>query len=787
MFDQPRAHFDAETGCEAPLGDVGVHKYVEHWSMRTHLFTWCIEVARTETYTDPADGQVKQRIVYQIIAQGQWRPGQPDPIPLLDHIAARRPVVAHNAEFDRTVYNKFLRVRVVPHWPVWTIAQSDCTMARAAVLGIPEKLDFVAPVLGMELRKNPEGEKIMRLLSKPQTVRCLACKGKGHGELGYCLACGGDGSFLQWYDTLENLDKLGTLRCDLDVEMEAQVDHLCPYLTPTERRAWEHNQLMNERGLKLDIASVQRAIAIVEYGKQRLNARLSEITGGAVKSGTRLADILLWINEQGVPCDSIRKGEQEDIILRAKTSDAEVGKKVEEVIEIRRAVARPTSKFTRALHIVCDDGRMHGLTHYHSAHTGRDGGRLFQAHNLYRVDEERDGRDIDITFDIFSRDISVEEAHDQIAAVIGDPITAITKCTRRLIIAEKGHRFIGGDYSNVEGCGSAWLSGEQWKIDAYLAQQAEPKNKARDMYRVSYCKSFGGDPAQTTDLQRQIGKVQELQLGYQGSVGAFVTMSEKQGFNLERLVPPVKAVTSQEAWDKALWLYSITPAMRRYGLEPELWAPLKIIVNNWRAAHPMTTQAWWDQQDAAIEAVGNPGTVTTCCNGKIKYLVARGFLWCQLPSGRSLAYCAPYLATKDDSYLILADGERVEADEYTDVEIEALLRIPHVEYKRKVRKQVLYEGYIGETKKWGRHALYGGLQHENNNQALCRDILRFGVETVEAAGYPVVLTVYDEALAEVPYGHGNPEEFRELLCRKDDWYLDFPLAAKAWEDPRYAK
>lgn len=1095
-MSNPRAHLDAETGSPLSLSDAGVHKYAEHPLTRAHMFTWCIEDASTENYTDPANGQVKQRPSYRILARGRWRPGQPDPIPLLDHIAAGRPIVAHNAEFDRTIYNKLLRARVVSHWPEWTIAQSDCTMARAAVLGIPEKLDFVAPVLGMELRKDPEGEKIMRLLSKPQTVRCVACKGKGTGELGYCLLCGGDGSFSQWFDTSENLDKLGTLRCDLDVEMETQVDHLCPFLTATERRAWEHNQIMNERGLKLDTASVQRAIAIVEYGKQRLNARLSEITGGAVKSGTKLADILLWINEQGVSCDSIRKGEQEDIILRAKnTASKEIADAIQEIIEIRRAVSKPTSKFQRALQIVCADGRMHGLTHYYGAHclpgdaevltrdgwvefqhweggeiaqvesgsakitfqsaeryvgptidhwirvdapylrcdftpghrlpyrldskyrrwsvlaaadllyagkreipnagtldetgditplqmrilvmvqadgnwsvregrktalrlkfkkqrkidrarwllsaadlsytervqgsgatvfrvssigcpewltpnrkvfgpwllnsnldarlafvdevrywdgwkidehvkyctsvqqnadwvatiahltghsasapssdptgmfgisikprahtaifakhtklvhcpqraycattktgyflvrsegyifvshnTGRDAGRLMQVHNLYRVDEERDGKDIDITFDIFSRDISIEEAYDQIDLVVGDPITAITKCTRRFIIAEEGKRFIGGDYSNVEGCGSAWLSGEQWKIDAYRAQQAEPKNKARDMYRVSYCKSFGGEPGETTDLQRQIGKVQELQLGYQGSVGAFVTMSEKQGFDLERLVPPVKAVTSQEVWDKALWLYSIVPAVQRCGLERELWAPLKIIVMNWRAAHPMTTQAWWDQQDAAIEAVANPGTVTECCGGKIKYMTDRNILWCQLPSTGMRAYVHPHLATKDDSYIILPDGERLGAeeynDEYTDVEINALLRMPGVEHKKRIRRQVIYEGYIGDKKRWGRHALYGGRQHENNVQGFCRDILRFGVDNLEAGGYPVGLTVYDEALAEVSYGQGSAEEFAELFGRKDDWYADFPLAVKSWEDPRYAK
>ncbi len=145
------------------------------------------------------------------------------------------------------------------------------------------------------------------------------------------------------------------------------------------------------------------------------------------------------------------------------------------------------------------------------------------------------------------------------------------------------------------------------------------------------------------------------------------------------------------------------------------------------------------------------------------------------------------MSQKDDSYLILQDGTRVEADEYTDVEINALVKLPGVEYKQKIRNVVIYEGYIGEKKKWGTHALHAGLQDENNVSGIARDILVGGMFRAEEAGYPVVLTVHDELLTEPPANFGSPEELRALMVQGEPWATGLPLAAKAWEDVRYVK
>ena len=58
---------------------------------------------------------------------------------------------------------------------------------------------------------------------------------------------------------------------------------------------------------------------------------------------------------------------------------------------------------------------------------------------------------------------------------------------------------------------------------------------------------------------------------------------------------------------------------------------------------------------------------------------------------------------------------------------------------------------------------------------------------IEAAGYPIVLHVHDELVAEVPDGFGSTDEFIRLMTRKPAWALDLPIAASAWSGSRYCK
>ena len=72
-------------------------------------------------------------------------------------------------------------------------------------------------------------------------------------------------------------------------------------------------------------------------------------------------------------------------------------------------------------------------------------------------------------------------------------------------------------------------------------------------------------------------------------------------------------------------------------------------------------------------------------------------------------------------------------------------------------------------------------------QAIARDLIRDGMLAAEAAGYPIVLTVHDEAVADVPNGFGSLAEFERLLCSKGPWADGLPVVAEGYEAQRYRK
>ncbi len=343
----------------------------------------------------------------------------------------------------------------------------------------------------------------------------------------------------------------------------------------------------------------------------------------------------------------------------------------------------------------------------------------------------------------------------EIDVFYGEPSVVISNCLRGFIKARHGKQLIGGDFSNVEGRGIAWLAGESWKVEAFAECDADPD--LPDMYERSYAKTFNADPRAVTKEQRQIGKVMELAFGYQGGVGAFRTMGKAYGVRVVASLVDAKKPGGQVITE---------------GQADEF-------KRGWREAHPAIVKFWYALQDAAIEAVRQPGLITQAgaAGREVRFRKRGSMLWCRLPSGRTLCY--PYAAVLSDEY-----GPKLTFKSVPDATKWSIF-VAQKQRGEQNTTNIIDEP--GNAREWCRIATYGGSLAENVTQAICRDLLADAMLRVEEAGFQIVLHVHDEIIAEGVFTEADRQRFEALMCQVPDWAHGFPVKAGCWLAERYRK
>jgi len=329
------------------------------------------------------------------------------------------------------------------------------------------------------------------------------------------------------------------------------------------------------------------------------------------------------------------------------------------------------------------------------------------------------------------------------------------------------------------------LSREEWKLQAFrdydtiIGQddEGEAIRKGADLYKLAYAKAFGirVEDVDSGD-QRQVGKVSELALGYQGGVGAFITFAAAYGIDLEAMAvkawDEIHESTRAEARDFMEWRYGETKGTKaqfyidqgatiavaqieagkkrdevRFGLSEQAFIVCDSFKRLWRNAHS-NTAAWWKElNEAARRAILSPGMTVPARS--VKFRKDGSWLRCRLPSGRYLCYPFP------------------EVDDHG---------------------QVSFMGVNQFNRKWCRIKTYGGKLAENITQASARDVFAHAMPMLEDAGYPIVLGVHDENITETP---DSPEyssiEVARIMSIVPAWCQGLPLAAAGFETTRYRK
>lgn len=719
-------YLDFETFSEADLKKVGSYAYAEHPSTEVLICTYAFDDEPVQVW-DCTDGSDMPGDLHRALRR-------------LVKPNSRIKMVWHNGSmFDRLIMKHCWGFDI-------PVSNTIDTMILAFRHALPGSLDALCEVLGVSAdnAKDKRGKALIQRFSKPTPKNYK----------------------IRRYTTETHPDEwaLFIKYAVSDITAMREVFHKLPRWgnSEFEDRVLELDQLINDRGFKVDVALAEAAIEAVEKHKAQLQEEAQRKYGGSLTG----KDFLPILRELA-PAHRIHNAQKST--LNDLLADDDLPDDARTIIEMRLGAASTAStKYNPLLLGRSSDDRRRGCIQYGGAkRTLRFAGKGFQPQNLargYYHDEELDKGIAALLKGRAHRRFDVAK------------LTAST--VRSCIIPEAGHKFVVADYSNVEGRGLAWLAGEDDLIEVFVNGVDVYKKLASTVFNVAY--------EDVTKDQRQIAKAMVLGLGYAGGVGAFVTFAKNLGLDLNNMTRTLDGTFPDHIWAATARGYEwarIQEAKRpprpgekddrpSYILDKKVWRTCDALKRMYREANPAIVQFWRDIEDAAMAAIRNPGKEFTAGPRGVKFSrnvetdnngnkVAGWWLRMTLPSGRVMSYPGVGLSVSK------------ETDE--DGKVSTNVRIK-------------YQGENQLTRQWGFQYTYSGKLVENCTQALCRDLLANALLNVEANGYPIVLHVHDEIICETPdLPEYNVAELERLMCTLPEWAEGFPLVAEGAEMKRYAK
>ena len=331
-------HLDFETYSEIDLKNVGLDNYLAHPSTEVLMLAWATNDALPAMWF-PGDGPLPDhvRLLIESPAIAKW---------------------AFNSEFERSVAERLLGLKSpIGAW------RDPMIMARYA--SIPGDLDFVGHVLKLPLdeAKMKEGTKLISLFCKPHTTKkkgTFRNTKETHPE--------------QWAAFVEY--------CKRDVIAERLIaEKLKAFTLPEqERKLYELDQAINQRGMPVDMDFVRKASVIVAEEQAELMALARAATG--VDNPNSRDQMLAYLKTQGYQYGSLgarwvnKSLAETDLTAGGRTA-----------LELRKKLAKSsTAKLEALANFVSADGRLRNQYVYMgAARTNRWSGRGVQLQNLPRA------------------------------------------------------------------------------------------------------------------------------------------------------------------------------------------------------------------------------------------------------------------------------------------------------------------------------------------------------------------------------------------------------------------
>lgn len=466
-----------------------------------------------------------------------------------------------NAMFERVCLSRYLGL---PTGNYLNPKSWRCHMVWSAYLGLPLSLKDVGKILGLDAQKMEEGKELIRYFCSS----CVPTKSNGGRTRNLPKHAPDKWALFKKYNKR-------------DVEVEIQIhNRLAKY--PVPEFVWDEyhiDQVINDRGINLDMELVNNAISIDEETRTVLLNAMQELTD--LENPNSVAQVKTWLSKYGIDVDDLGKKSVSKLKDRIKSGD------VYDVLTLRQQLSKSSvKKYLAMKNARCIDNRAHGMFQFYGANrSGRFSGRLIQLQNLpqnHLPDLEN------------ARSLVKQRNVEALNMLYEDVPATLSELIRTAFIPSKGYKFIVSDFSAIEARVIAWYAKETWRIKAF--------ENGADIYCESASQMFHV-PVEKHGVNghlRQKGKIAELALGYGGGVGALISMS---------------------ALDM--------------GIEEN---ELQALVLAWREASPRIVDFWWAVDRASKKAIEDRTIIKT--HGLV-FEYKSAMLFITLPSGRKLAYVKP--------------------------------------------------------------------------------------------------------------------------------------------------
>lgn len=557
-------NIDIETYSDVDIKTAGLYKYAQSPAFEVLLFGYSLN-GGPRIVVDLTTGETIHPIVLDLLRN-------PSCLKL-----------AYNAAFEWYCLSRHLQMSDA-ETAAW-ISQWRCTQLHGLYCGYPAGLEAAGKALGLpqDKQKMAAGKALIKYFCVP----CTPTKTNG-----------GRTRNLPHHDP----DKWTLFKeynaQDVVTEMEIG-ERLSGFPVPAAvQKQWETDQLINLRGVAVDIELVEGALDLDAAARADYLKEAVEISG--LNNPNSVGQLAKWIQEEtGEEVENLRKDTVSELLGKDLPSSA-----ARRMLEIRKELGKTSNKKYNALEVaVCADRRVRGLLQFYGANrTGRWAGRIVQPQNLPRTYIDGDLLPL-------ARQLVESRNRNALQMIFGSVPDTLSQLIRTALVAAPGRILVDADFSAIEARVIAWLANEEWVLEVFRTHGKIYEATASQLYGVPIERIKKGNEEYSL---RQYGKAATLALGYQGGSSALITAGH---------------------------LPKDTP-------EDELLD----IRDRWRRSNPAIVRFWYTLDAAARETV-DTGRSIPLLDGRL--VLAResdpaheqDFLTIQLPNGRKLFYAKPHMST----------------------------------------------------------------------------------------------------------------------------------------------